>query len=163
MRMIGFSGGALMSELGSVEDMKLFFYCIEKFVINTDESKWDIIANRFYRNYLKIDELESAELLMDEAELIFSEVDVNSVDWNNHLGKETALVIDKENLNIVFKKYFEKFKSVVESSRSFYQEWDIYQAVKIVETNGAAYMKYKKFPLEKYDAVVGEPLWSRNK
>jgi len=161
MKIIGFSGGSLISKLGSANDVEAFFSCIKK--ISTKEKKdWGLILNRLYRNYLKLDELDSALILMEEINCFFKKTESIIIDWDDLVSNETTLNIEKKHLSDVFEKYFISFSNVVEDAKFFYEDWKIYKAVKIVITDAPEYVMYQKLSLEEYDSIIGDPLWLRD-
>ena len=162
MKTIGFSGGALMSKLGNADDVMCFFNCIEQFVSEGKEQKLDLLLNRLYRNYLKLDELDVAVSLMEEVQECFKSIDACKVEWSESLLNEILIDDTKKSLSDVFAQYFVAFNNVVESAHFFYEDWKIYQPVKIVVTDTPEYLNYKKLPINEYDAVKGDPLWVRD-
>lgn len=61
----------------------------------------------------------------------------------------------------VFIKYFECFNCCVESAKGFFDDWNIYQPVKIVISDLSEFMVDKNRPLENYDDLSGDPFWFR--
>ena len=162
MKKIGFRGGALMHQLGSANDVMSFFYCIEQFASEGKEQKFDLLLNRFYRNYLRLGELDIAVNLMDEVHECFKTVDSKKVEWDTLLLTETSLDTKKAYLSDVFSRYFLAFNNVVESAQMFYEGYKKYQAVTIIVADIPENLKSKKLPLDEYDTVIGDPLWVRD-
>ena len=66
MKTIGFSGGGLITELGSIEDVQMFFDLINYYVVKKYPNKnWPIIMDRLYKRYIKSDELDMSVELME--------------------------------------------------------------------------------------------------
>ena len=67
---VGFVGGDLISEIGTEYDMSLFFKCVNLFVIQEyPNENWGIITDRPYKKYLKHNELNEAEELMNKIKI----------------------------------------------------------------------------------------------
>ncbi|MCL6417426.1 hypothetical protein MIB92_17330 [Aestuariirhabdus sp. Z084] len=162
MKKIGFSGGSYTARMGDVNDVKSFFYCINEFLGKDNNAKYDIILNRFYRHYLKLEELDSSLELMDEVREAFSRIEPSSVEWDKLLSRDSILDVEQESLADVFSKYFNKFSDVIEDAKFYYEDWNSYKAVKIVIADVPDLVKYQTLPEEEYDSVVGDPLWVRD-
>lgn len=161
MKTIGFHGGCDLIELGTINDVKSFFYCINKFVDIEKSSKYKVITNRLYKHYIAIEELDIALSVMDEVRDNFKKIEPAAVDWSQLIGQETRLDIAGSNLAEVYSDYFEKFIQVVEIAKLFNKEFDMYKAVKVVVTDAPEYSSFTRLSLGKYDALIGDPLWLR--
>lgn len=160
MRVIGFLGGSSLCELGPISDVDLFFDCIREFVIpKFPERKWEIITDRLYKRYIRIDELSAAAMMIDDAHEVFSSVSRSMVDWGCISSVSSRLNIDKETLAEIFEKYFENFSHCKESAEIFFETWKSYQPVRIVVADMPVFMKEKKRALEDYDIFEGIPFW----
>ena len=74
MRMIGFSGGSSICELGPASDVVLFFDCLKAYVEQESQDQdWGLLTDRLYRRYLRLEELEKASSLMEQARQIFAQ------------------------------------------------------------------------------------------
>ena len=59
MHHVGYFGGHSIYELGNASDVELFFYCLNKIsIINNKKADWHLIQDRFYKRYLKLEELD---------------------------------------------------------------------------------------------------------
>jgi len=161
MKTIGFNGGSLLSELGCARDVESFFYWIDQSINPEQVDNINVITQRLYRHYVAMEELDVAIDVMSEIRMIFRTIDAKSLNWENIVEENSKLNTASDSLEITYEDYFERFSKVVESAKCFYDEWNIYQAVKIIVTDMPEYMNYKKLSLDKYDSVVGKPLWQR--
>lgn len=160
MKMIGFDGGSSLCELGPVQDVVQFFECLDRFVTPVfPEKNWGLLTDRLYRRYLCWEELDEALILMMAVQEVFSRVQSSKVQWRIDDG--SRLVCDQATLADVFIKYFECFNCCVESAKGFFDDWNIYQPVKIVISDLSEFMVDKNRPLENYDDLSGEPFWFR--
>ncbi|MCS4511929.1 hypothetical protein [Xylophilus ampelinus] len=161
---IGFCGGSSLCEVGTISDVKLFFECLEFFVVKSDADKhWPLLTDRLYRRYLRIEELDEAGSLMKEAKNKFTTLASSEVNWKMELvgdRRRTWLDPSQPNLADVFATCFQHFDYCVESAKLFAKSWDIYQPVKIVRTELAWFMVEKNRSLEEYDLLEGEPFWA---
>jgi len=162
---IGFCGGSSLCEIGTISDVKLFFECVDFFVVKKDPDRhWSLLMDRLYRRYLRAEELDEAVLLMKEVKSKFLTLSSSEVDWKmDLLGNRQRTWLDpmQPNLADIFATYFQHFEHCVESAKLFAKSWDIYQPVKIVRTELAWFMVEKARPLEEYDSLDGEPFWAR--
>lgn len=159
MRKIGFLGGSSLCELGPISDVDLFFYCIREFAIpKFPERNWNIIIDRLYRRYLRLDELSAAMMMMDNVREVFSSLPTSVVDWGINKNS-SSLNIDRSTLAEIFGKYFEEFKYCKESAEIFLENWDVYQPVRVVVSDMPEFMTDKKRDLADYDALDGLPFW----
>ncbi|WP_254426895.1 hypothetical protein [Herbaspirillum sp. VT-16-41] len=163
MRVIGIEGGHSVYETGTVSDFVLFFECLEYFVVkeNSDQD-WNLLVDRFYRRYLKLEELNPASILMKQAEEIFGKTASSEVAWKQELiddKRKTWLDPSRVNLADVFGNFFDNFRKAKESSISFFDAFKIYQPVKIVPADLAGIAIENARSLQEYDALGGKPFW----
>lgn len=161
MKTVGFHGGCDLIELGTICDVKSFFYCVNEFVDVEKSSRFKVITNRLYKHYIALEQLDLALSVMDEIKIFFSEINPSKIDWEQLIEQETRLDITRSNLAEVYGNYFEKFIRVVEVAKLFNKEFELYKAVKIVITDAPEYSSFTRLSLDKYDALIGEPLWLR--
>lgn len=163
MSIVGFDGGSSLFELGSVSDMQFFFDCIRFFVVpacpNLD---WSLLTDRFYRRYLRSEELKPAQHLMDIVKTVFGRTPSSAVDWGNMLSPNAVTRLDpsRPNLADVYSKYFEAFAHCRESAEISYDENE-YQPLMVVVTDLPRFFADKDRPLGDYETLEGEPLWKR--
>lgn len=163
MRIVGFDGGSSLFELGSISDMQVFFDCIGDFVAPTyPDLDWPILTDRFYRRYLRPEELASAQHLMDRVKAVFEKTPSSAVDWGNILAPNAVTRLDssRPNLAEVYAKYFEAFAHCRESAEISYDENE-YQPLKVVVTDFPRFFEDQGRPLSDYETLEGEPLWKR--
>lgn len=169
MRHIGFSGGSSICELGPAPDVKLFFACLEAYAEQAyPEEDWSLLTDRLYKRYLRLDELDKASALMEQARQIFAEQPAaSSVEWDVDMlaNREKSLLDPNQpTLAEVFGKYFEHFAYCVESARINYEAFKSdpgysYEPVRTVISDLAGFARDKNKPLAEYDALEGEPFW----
>jgi len=165
IRKTGFIGGCNTYELGLVKDMVLFFDCIDYFVVKHNPAQdWSLLMDRFYRRYLRIEELEPAGKLMNKVKEIFSGLASDEVDWRwDFQGdpNQTWLDARQSTLDIIFSKYFENFDKVVEAAIFFNKEFERYFPPRISITNSIIFTLEKRRPLEQYDklSMTDKPFW----
>ena len=166
MRKIGFHGGCRICELGPSSDVILFFDCMKTYVeqIHLDQD-WSLLTDRLYRRYLRREELDKASMLMERVRQIFAQHPADSaVEWDALLSgdpERSWLNPDQRTLADVFSKYFEGFKNACSSAKSFLNDFDIYQPVRVVISDLPGFARDKNKPLAEYDALEGEPFWLR--
>lgn len=167
MRLIGLDGGHTTYELGPASDVVLFFDCLDSFARTAHpEKNWDVLMDRLYRRYLKIDDLEKAGELMELAREIFSSLKSSSVEWDYKMLSErekTWLDVGRGNLGEVFVKYFDSFAKAKASAVSFFEEFGVYQVVRIIPSEMPLSIVERARPLAEYDALDNSdrPFWLR--
>jgi len=165
IRKVGFIGGGNAYELGPLKDMVLFFDCLGYFVVkHNSEQDWRLLTDRFYRRYLRIEELEPAGKLMKKVKEIFSGLAGDEVNWRWDMqGDENQTWLDarQPTLDIIFSKYFMNFDNVVDSAINFNEEYGEYFPVRISITNSIIFAVEKMRPLNQYDELTAkdEPFW----
>lgn len=163
MRKIGFHGGHTIYELGPASDMVLFFECLSIYVERQyPEQNWSLLTDRLYRRYLRLEDLDAASALMEQARGIFAELPSSAVEWEPRMvGNEEKTWLDptQPTLGDVFKKYFEHFRSARTSAESFLEAFNIYQPVRVVISDLAGFARDKNKPLAEYDLLEGRPFW----
>lgn len=162
MKTIGFGGGCTTIELGPKNDVLAFFNCVDEFIAKRESQEYSLITDVLFRRYIPLDELDSASRLMGKIKQKLATVSSDKVNWEGRLDDSSRLDIKLATLAEVFSAFFVKFEEVVESAKDFYQDWGIYQAVKIVIADIPDCMTYKSLPLEAYDTVTDDPLWLRD-
>lgn len=164
MRIVGFDGGSSLFELGSISDMQFFFDGIESFVVPFyPEFDWPLLTDRFYRRYLRPEELAPAQQLMDKVKTVFERTPSSDVDWSNMSSPNAVTRLDpsKPNLAEIYAKYFEAFAHCRESAEISHYKWNEYQPLKVVVTDFPRFFVDKDRPLGEYEALEGEPFWKR--
>jgi len=120
--------------------------------------------DRFYRRYLRKEELEPASELMIKVRKIFSELASDEVDWGQGIQgdiNKTWLDAQQASLDMIFSKYFDCFETAVNSAIFFDKEYGKYFPVRLSMSNGIIFVIEKKRPLEQYEklALTDEPFW----
>lgn len=162
IRMVGFHGGCLMFELGTVSDMQLFFDCIDSFVVSKHpETDWSLITDRLYARYIKREDLQTGLSLMKIIENSFATTSSSMVDWNLDVPRKTTLNHEAATLGIVFAKYFEGFLKCTEDALYFSEAFGDYVPLRIGTTEIPHFIIDKNRPLSEYDALTGKPFWQR--
>ncbi|CAG9186327.1 exonuclease SbcCD subunit D C-terminal domain-containing protein [Cupriavidus pampae] len=163
MRNIGFHGGHTIYELGPVSDVVLFFDCLNIYAEREHpKQKWSLLTDRLYRRYLRLEDLDAASALMEQARQIFADLPSSAVEWEPRMvGNEekTWLAPNQPTLADVFRKYFEHFASARSSAESFQKAFNIYQPVRVVISDLPGFARDKNKPLAEYDALEGMPFW----
>lgn len=124
--------------------------------------KWALITDRLYRKYLKLNEVDIALSLMEEASKVFESIKISKVSLTRNLPKNTTLNLGDVTLSAALARYFKAFKNVSEDAIMFYDKFDKYQSVKVIIADMVESTEWNKLSNEEYEAVVGEPLWSRH-
>ncbi|WP_181157921.1 hypothetical protein [Burkholderia multivorans] len=164
MRKIGFHGGCRICELGPSSDVILFFDCLKIYAEQAHpDQDWSLLTDRLYRRYLRREELDKAAALMEQVLQIFAQHPAASaVEWDSLLSgdpERSWLNPNQPTLADVFSKYFEGFKNACSSAKSFLNDFDIYQPVRVVMSDLPGFARDKNKPLAKYDGLEGEPFW----
>lgn len=168
MKTVGFEGGGSIRELGSASDVALFFDCIRAFpAFDSPEENWDLLTDRLYKRYLRLEELDAASSLMVKAKEVFNKTQSTAVKWNPQMignPESTRLNPNQPTLGEVFSKYFEHFSHCVESAKLSYEGFKsypgyVYEPVKTVITDLSIYANETKRPLQDYDDLEGQPFW----
>lgn len=169
MRIVGLAGGGALCELGSVMDVRLFFDCLNTYVVEKhSEQDWSLLTDRLYRRYLRLEELDTASVLMAQVKQVFAAVSNKAINWQDMTADpaKTRLDPSKETLAEIFGKYFECYAHCVESAKISYEGFKSYpgykyEAVRLVVADQPWFLVEKKRPLEEYDALEGDPFWGR--
>ncbi|MGR9579318.1 hypothetical protein [Pandoraea sputorum] len=75
--------------------------------------------------------------------------------------ENSALDIGEGTLADMFGKYFINFVKACDSAVSFFDEFDIYQPVRLVIVDVPGFAHDKNKLLTEYDALEGMPFWLR--
>jgi len=162
MRTIGLLGGASVYELGTVDDVQMFFDCVDKCVMRlTGDASWTLITERLYKRYLVLEDLSLSAELMNNIKLQFEQVITTDARFKNKLQGESKLDLDQENLAQVFSKFFDAFFSCKEEVEVFSKRFGKYEPIRIVIGDMPELVNEKVRKLEQYDNLTGEPFWKR--
>ena len=119
MTSFAFLGGSTRFIVGPASDIEAFFRCVDRYVARRfPDTDFSLLTERFYRHYLRLEELTPAKALMDRIHATFASVSTASVDWNamGSLAPETRLVLGGVTLADVFTRLFRGFGRVVEQA-----------------------------------------------
>ncbi|AHG65578.1 hypothetical protein [Advenella mimigardefordensis] len=169
MKKVGFTGGALVVELGYSRDMLFFFDCL-KFVCERQypERNWILLTERLFKYYVRRNEVDETNELMQEAYDIFSKTSTKSVDFSEIIQDSWAseLNISLKTLSDVFSRYFSAFFECYESAKLMYDEFKSYpdyqyEPIRIVLTSMPEHLDDMHRELIQYDALAREdsPFW----
>lgn len=168
MKTIGLTGGSALCELGSAIDVQLFFNCLDAYVVQRHlELDWTLLTDRLYRRYLRLEELDTASTLMDQAKQTFLCVNNRDIDWQVAVESTTTrLDMSKRTLAEIFDKFFESYSHCSESAKMNHEAFKSYpgykyEAVRLVVADQPWFLLEKRRPLEDYDALDGLPFWLR--
>lgn len=173
MKVIGFSGGGSICELGSISDVVLFFDCLEMFSKWKYPSEdWSLLTDRLYRRYLRFEELDAASERIGRAKILFSELPVSAVEWNDNFlrdAEKTRLSPSSATTLLdVFGKYFSLFFHCAESAKISYDSFKSYpgyqyQPVRLIPTDNPWAMLEHQRSLNEYDELGPNdlPFWRR--
>lgn len=136
MRHIGFMGGSSLVELGTASEMIEFLDFFNKKMEDHENNE---ISSRLYNKYIKLEQLEKLDSIVKDIKL--------------------ALSPDEDK----YLKYLSGIELCIESAKTFYNSWGIYQPLKITVTDAPYYIEDKNRPLEQYDILKPNesPFWLR--
>ncbi|MBT0731144.1 hypothetical protein [Rosenbergiella nectarea] len=136
MRHIGFMGGSSLVELGTASEMIEFLDFFNKKMGDHENNE---ISSRLYNKYIKFEQLEKLDSIVKDIKL--------------------ALSPDEDK----YLKYLSGIEMCIESAKTFYNSWGIYQPLKITVTDAPYYIEDKNRPLEQYDILKPNesPFWLR--
>lgn len=170
-RTIGLTGGSLLCELGSKVDVHLFFDCLNTYVVSKhSEQDWHLLSDRLYKRYLRLNELDTALVLMSQVKQYFAALPSNAIDWQDYEGTKATtnnlLDPNKGTLAEVFEKFFENFIRCSESAKNSYEMFKSYagykyEPVRFIVTDIPWFTTENMRTLEEYDELDGEPFWAR--
>ncbi|MEX9876173.1 hypothetical protein AB7X03_22505 [Providencia rettgeri] len=135
MKKVGFLGGNSIVETGTVEEMMVFFDYLYAMVTSSAERE---LINRLYKKYIKYQEIGNLEYFLNE------------------LKNSSKLKSD-------YVKYINAIITCIESARAFYEDWEIYQPLKVGFTDIPYCIDDKNRPQELYDDLTKDdlPFWQR--
>ncbi|WP_407578929.1 hypothetical protein [Citrobacter koseri] len=172
MRHIGFSGGSLIVELGTTNDVALFFDTLVFFTKQQSPVEdWTLLTETFYKRYICKEDASSSLILMRKTKEIFSRIHSSSVEWRKLVmsyPNNISLNIESSTLSEIFSRYFSAFEECIESAEVMFDTFKSYpgyryEPVKVVITDMPWYLEDKNRPLEVYDALGPDdlPFWLR--
>ncbi|MDR1461156.1 MAG: hypothetical protein LBI78_05875 [Campylobacteraceae bacterium] len=153
--------------LGFPSDMMLFFDCIKFYV--EDEYKdedWSVITDRFYKKYLREEDIEIAYEKMKKIEEVFKQLSVDAIDWSFSENPNRKTTLSPNNLNSlyeVFEEYFNSFETIV--GHILYGKTEIdykyYNPMMVIIGTFPYNYYYEQMPLSEFDSLSkeGKPEW----
>lgn len=159
---IGIYGGGTIFEVGTISDVALFFDCVQAFSVReADGLRWDLITDRLYRRYVRLEDIAETSALMRRIQEDLGRLPLSEVEWQRD-GKVLSWIdMTSSNLAVAFSKYFEAFEHCAESARLFLEGFGDYQAIRIMRSDTIWFISEKRRPLAEYDALDGVPFWIR--
>lgn len=163
----GFTGGCLVCELGTVQDVASFFDCVRKYVANDQpQIDFSLVTDHLYRRYISCDDLAKTTELMQVVKKSFARIESSPVNWEAlGLNKATSkLNIGQPTLANVFKKFFDAFAECAESSRTTYESFKSdssysYHPVHTIATDFPFLADERGRDLNEYEILEGAPFW----
>lgn len=164
---VGFTGGCLVCELGTVQDMASFFYCVRTYMPNAyPQIDFSLVTDHLYRRYISRDELTKTIELMQAVKKSFAQIESVLVNWEK-LGLNKAnseLELGQSTLANVFAKFFSAFTECAESATATYESFKSdsnysYQSVHTILTDFPLLAEERGRGWSEYDALQGDPFW----
>ncbi len=160
---IGITGGSSIVELGSPYDVNMFFENLKIHVIaKRADLQWAILTDRFYRRYLRPEELPVARRLMQEASIFMEKI------WEPTITGVTLKEVPSTEFSMAkyYKKYFDGFLYCADSADLNYASFKDspnydYEPVRLICSNLEGIVAERSRTLTEYDALQGNPLWLR--
>lgn len=160
---IGFSGGNLMAELGSANEMASFYFCVHVHAGRMGPpERLALVSDRLFKRYVAYEDLPMAVEAMAAVRTVFSQVPASTIDWADRgVDGKGRLDISRATLGEVYATYFDKFAACATSSASLFEKYQARVPVATVVTDLPEFFAYKDRPREVLDALSGEPFWYR--
>lgn len=155
--MVAFTGGPRVNQIGPVQDVVFLFDCIRRFAGEALElNARELLLDRLYRRYLRLEELEPALAAIKVVEERFRAVPTCFVEFPS----PTLVDLGRANLAEALGDTLRRLRECVGSADYEVRNttWT-YKPVKIVRSDFASIQREKKRPLEEYDTLDGPPFW----
>ncbi|OHT22749.1 hypothetical protein ABRP32_07615 [Providencia manganoxydans] len=135
MKKVGFLGGSSIVETGTIQEMVGFFDYLSSMDVSSEEKA---LIDRLYKKYIEYQELGPFENFIAD------------------LQKSSTLKSE-------YVKYLDAIITCIESAKGFYEDWEIYQPLKVGITDVPYCIDEKNRPQELYDALTEDdlPFWLR--
>ena len=155
--MVAFTGGARVNQVGPVQDVVFFFDCIRRFAGEAlGPHGRDLLLDRLYRRYLRLEELEPALAAIKLVEERFRAVPMEFIELPSPTRVDTGHANLAEALEDTCRRLKECVGSADYGARN--TTW-AYEPVKIVRSDFASIARESKRPPEEYDTLDGPPFW----
>ena len=160
---VGFHGGNSIWELGSWQDMVVFFACLDRLTRSTvSKARRFVLLDRLFKRYLRPEDLDEAVSAMTIAREQFQLVAVRNAELEQ-LGldkADTDLQLDETNLAKMFERYFDAVPRCIESYRLGKQAFGyFYNPVKISHTDLPDFAEDEARDMSLHDELTGSPYW----
>lgn len=159
-----FTGGDLILQIGSLNDLLCFFNIIEKYAApSLDDTDRQLVLDRLYKRYLRIDETPVAVEAMRRVQNALLHVPTSSVNWDNHHIKSGQTTFDLQEGTVAgaVSHFFKAFPRCAESTMYCNNQAThrFFRPVKICRSDFGSLDREDRRPLEEYDALDGPPFW----
>lgn len=166
---IAISGGGIMLEIGSEVEMQMFFNAIAKYSkIHDPNTDYNVILDRLYKRYLKLEEVSLANALLKRIQIIFTKIVVPQeyIDFAIKNAQATSFHVKSNNLSEYFRRYFATAQSAIQNALYNHESKKkagkfSYRKVLISHSDIVSSTIAKMRPDELYDSLEGEPYWMR--
>lgn len=164
MKNIGFYVTSNIKKIGPKDDILAFFQLVNELAVKRHPgTDWSLITDRFYKRYLKWEELEPASALMQRIKEVFTNIPTDKIDWRSlGIDKNTQLNLQSQSVAEVFERFFKSFKDFYGYALLWKKEDNTYtQPFRIIVAEIPECLKDEQRPLSDYDNLEGEPFWLR--
>jgi hypothetical protein len=156
MKKIGFNTTSLVCEIGNKFEVMFFFKCLNKYITKYDIENIDLVSDRLYKKYVKLDDIECTLGILRRVRNIFESI---SYEGDFDGGGFGRLNLNGKFLSDVFSGFFEAIELVFEQALVFYREFNRYVPIKIIIADIPGCISWEKKSLNEYESVEGDPLW----
>lgn len=166
MKKIGILGTSTIFELGSPEDVDLFFTVVSHIL---EQGHWGrdypVIMLKFYKKPLNFDEMKKGKVEIDEIKLKLSQVTLDSAFYSklNIDMDKTAWIIHATDLGAFFDKFFKGFNTAYSMTLSLNEKYGEYSPMLLGGTSIGHATEDTMRPIEEYNRLSDSdlPFWKR--
>ncbi len=166
---VGITGGGMIRYLGNKEEMQEFFHLIDRYTKEYDSNTdYNLILDRLYKRYLKLEELEETKRLLNRIQNIFFKIpcDAEYIRFLNTNMESSSVNFKAKNLKEFFEEYFYIILKTIDSAifdHEYYKKKGefSYRRVRITKQDIVQHTIDEMRPNEIYDNLEGEPYWIR--
>jgi len=166
MKKIGVLGTSTIFELGTSEDIDLFFTAVSRVL---EQDRWGkhypVVMLKLYKKTLDLDEIKEAKVEIDEIQLKFSQIpldstisskldiDMNKTSWNIHAT----------DLGDFFDNFFKAFNTAYSMTLSLNNKYGEYSPMLLGGTSIGHATEDTMRPIEEYNKLSDSdlPFWKR--